>query len=190
MKNSSKLLIAMLLLPTSRLFAPRGAPKAIDTTKPVAATKVVDPSDVLLRAVTDYTTLDTVIDLLKEGAKINAKDKNGNTPLMIAISASLDDMPTGNSRLLKQNHLVSVLLANGAQVNDQNNDGNTALHLAVKERNNDIIATLFERADLDTTIKNNDKKTAYDIANKETRALLDKVMSSKADSKAAEEQPR
>lgn len=50
---------------------------------------------------------------------VNAADKNGTTPLMLAVKRGLSDM-------------VEILLMGGANVNAVNTDGKTALMLAEK----------------------------------------------------------
>jgi hypothetical protein len=55
--------------------------------------------------------------LLRAGVPINDKDRNGNTPLIIASIGGLDS-------------LVKYLLQNGADVNLNNKDGRNAMHFA------------------------------------------------------------
>jgi ankyrin repeat protein len=55
--------------------------------------------------------------LLAKGADVNAKDKNGTTPLDVAAT-------------MCQKDTVELLLAKGADVNATDNDGWTALHVA------------------------------------------------------------
>ena len=60
----------------------------------------------------------SVIQLLKSGADVNAKNNEGVTPLMVASG-------TGNKTIL------DILLSAGADVNATSNDGVTALMLAI-----------------------------------------------------------
>ncbi|MCX6992386.1 MAG: ankyrin repeat domain-containing protein [Kiritimatiellaeota bacterium] len=66
---------------------------------------------------------------LQRGADINAKDKDGYTPLMAAaINGNLD--------------VVKVLVDKGADVNARAEDGNTALELAKVNRHPDVVEFL------------------------------------------------
>ena len=58
--------------------------------------------------------------LLKNGADVNAKNKDGDTPLHHAARNS-------------NYNTVEVLLKNGADVNAKNKNGDTPLHWAEKE---------------------------------------------------------
>ena len=61
-----------------------------------------------------------VRDLVKHGAKLNHKDANGNTALMLASAK-------GNQAT------VSVLLKSKSPVNTKNRNGETAIMLAAKK---------------------------------------------------------
>lgn len=61
----------------------------------------------------DYANLANV--LLDKGAEINAKGKEGNTPLHRSV-------------YLDNQNVVKILTARGADLNAQNNEGETALH--------------------------------------------------------------
>ena len=63
-------------------------------------------------------TMADVSRCLKAGAKVNARDKDGLTPLHMA--AAKNATPA----------VVKVLLANGAKVNARNKDGGTPLHVS------------------------------------------------------------
>ncbi len=67
--------------------------------------------------------------LLRNGAKLDSRDKNGNTPLHIAV--------IGNHRVL-----VRQLLTRGAHVDTKNNAGDSPLDLATKSGNQTIIKLL------------------------------------------------
>lgn len=88
------------------------------------------------------------------GAELNKANKQGQTPLhiMAAHRSSFD--------------CLQILLANGANPNAQDENGNTALHIAAAHPQADIrmdvIWNLFLKTD--DTIRNNDGKTAYDLA--------------------------
>lgn len=61
---------------------------------------------------------------------------------------------------------LQILIAHGANPNTQDEDGNTALHIAATHPQADIrmdvVWNLFLKTD--DTIRNNDGKTAYDLA--------------------------
>ena len=82
-----------------------------------------------------------VTDSLNIGIDINAKDENGDTPLMLA--AKVD-----------HTELCGVLIDAGADINLQNNAGATALHQAIDEHRIKTIKFLIENG-ADLTIKNN-----------------------------------
>ena len=69
-----------------------------------------------IEAVTVMGKLKTVEELIAKGADVNARNKDGWTPIMLAI-----DREVYNA--------VPVLVANGANVNAENHSGNTALHI-------------------------------------------------------------
>jgi ankyrin repeat protein len=81
---------------------------------------------------------------------IDAKDNNGNTPLLLATS---------------KNHYstVKLLLKNDAFINATNNQGEIALHRAVYNQDKSLIDLLLEYG-ADASLKANNGKTAYDIA--------------------------
>ena len=68
--------------------------------------------------------------LLKAGANVNAKDKDGTCALMAA--AARGHLP-----------IVKILITNGANVNEQNQDGHSALMFAYNGKNQ--VHTLLER---------------------------------------------
>ena len=92
--------------------------------------------------------------LLSRGADIQAKDSDGNTALHHAASIE------GNTLIIQK------LLENetGKQtINAQNSVGNTALMSAVYNRQHDTVALLVNNG-ADVNVKNNEGKTAFDMA--------------------------
>ncbi len=102
---------------------------------------------------------------LDYAAKVDSKNTKGETPLHImAQHRSSDDC-------------LELLIAEGANVDAQDNDGWTPLMHAVKHPQamirKDVIRGLAESSD--TSIKNNEGKTAYDLA-KENEAFDDETL--------------
>jgi ankyrin repeat protein len=68
-------------------------------------------------------------DLLNKGANVNAKNKDGESPLLVAAAKDLD-------------LIVQVLLENGANVKAKDKDSNTALMLASENGHTEIVELL------------------------------------------------
>lgn len=88
--------------------------------------------------------------LLKRGAKINAKDNEGQTPLMVAVKSG--DIS-----------VINGLLAYGADPNIQDNDGWTAAMHAVRS-NEPKIFRLLGKYQADFNLVNHDELTALAMA--------------------------
>ena len=88
------------------------------------------------------------------GGKVDKANNHGKTPwhIMAAHRSSFD--------------CLQILIAHGANPNAQDEEGNTALHIAAAHPQADIrmdvVWNLFLKTD--DTIRNNDGKTAYDLA--------------------------
>ncbi|TRY72087.1 hypothetical protein TCAL_12368 [Tigriopus californicus] len=94
--------------------------------------------------------LDTVKFLIHEGAKINAMEKGGNTPLMLSATSGNPDV-------------TNYLLDRGALADKENNKGETALMLAAKHGRLQTVKTLTaQRVTLNKRGKNG--KTAIQYA--------------------------
>ena len=88
---------------------------------------------------------DVIVSLLiKHGAKINARNRMGMTPLL--------DLAYENNDSKK--YIFDIYLKHGADVNARSNDGETALHLAARSRNKEIIDSLLKTG---VSKKNKDK---------------------------------
>ncbi len=89
---------------------------------------------------------------LEQGADINARNENGSTPLLLAVS-------NGNV------NIAELLITQGADINARNSDGNTPLRLALDSQNIDwsIVESLIEKgADINT--QNSDGNTPLRLA--------------------------
>ncbi len=121
----------------------------------------------LHNAVNKYQ-INTVKNLIKKGANINATDSNGNTPLICAVQAGSVEM-------------VGILINSGAKVNAKNNKGYSAMDCAAEyttDVNFEIIGQL-ERAGgrlnaNATPVLNGLKKAIYGNNVKFAKKLLDK----------------
>lgn len=109
----------------------------------------------LHRAITEGNT-EKVERLLAEGADVNERYITGTTPLMFAISTTMN-LDT-----------INLLLNLGADVNAQNNDGYTALILAVSNDNMNRFYVVNRLLDCgaDKTLKDKYGRTALDYVEK------------------------
>lgn len=103
--------------------------------------------------------------LLEYGANVNIKDSYGTTPLHL-------------TSLYGHTEATKLLIDNGAYVNAQDNLGNTPLHeVAIGDRRSNVetIIYLIEHG-ANKNIRNNNGKTAYDIAKEKNRFDLTSVL--------------
>jgi uncharacterized protein (TIGR03067 family) len=102
--------------------------------------------------------------LLAKGADINKKNKQGETPLYVAVKR--DDKA-----------MVEFLVAEGADIDAKNKDGQTPLHIAARQGHKYVAALLIERG-AHPNAKNRWNRTPLDIAidrgHKEIVELLNK----------------
>ena len=89
--------------------------------------------------------------LIQGGADVNAKNKDGLTPLMLAAQNN------PNPEVLK------VLIKAGEDVNAKDTEGWTPLMIAAIENTPEVLTALLE-AGADAKAKNNEGKTALDCA--------------------------
>jgi uncharacterized protein len=87
--------------------------------------------------------------LLKHGAKVNAADEEGNTPLILAARGA-------------DAEVLQVLIDNGALINAQNKEGQTALMNAANEDDLETVKILI-LAGADVNLKNKQGETAWDL---------------------------
>jgi len=107
----------------------------------------------LLHYAATFRQLDICRTLISLGANVNAVDDSGFTPLLMAINPEPDC-----------EKLVGLLLDNGADPNKADNQGNTALHLAALSGNIPCVLKLAYAKGIALTVKNNEGKTAADLA--------------------------
>ncbi len=109
--------------------------------------------------------VDTAKLLIKCGADVNAKDKNGITPLHKALAAK------------GKGDLVKALIAAGADVNTKDNDGETTLHISVREGRVDLVNTLIA-AGADINEENGNGETPLNSALRRGRLEIASVIQS------------
>jgi ankyrin repeat protein len=88
--------------------------------------------------------------LLKVGADVEARDADGQTPLLLASEG-------GHASV------VRTLLAKGANIDAEDARGRTALHLASRGGHVDVVRLLLARS-ADVTVKDADGRTALHLA--------------------------
>ena len=114
-------------------------------------------------------TVDVVRAELKAGARVNAKNMDGMTPLMAAVSSNTDVA------------VIKSLLSAGADLESRTENGWTPLMLAVRDNKNlDVTAALLE-AGANAKAKDDAGKTALDYiknneALKDNQALQDMLL--------------
>ncbi|XP_059168435.1 serine/threonine-protein phosphatase 6 regulatory ankyrin repeat subunit B-like [Physella acuta] len=110
--------------------------------------------------------------LLDKNAQANVIDRDGRSPLMIAIiQLGLINQRRNNGftykniqQIIKQlTHVVHILINKANGVNTTDNNGNTALMLASKYGLNNVVQVLIKKTD-DINRVNKKGQTAYDLA--------------------------
>ena len=102
-------------------------------------------------------TAQQVIEAIRNGANVNAKDNNGRTALMIAAT------------LNKNPEIITALIKAGADVNAKDNDGRTALMFTAAINKNSEVITALIKAGADVNAKDNDGATALTLAAANTK---------------------
>ncbi|KND04467.1 uncharacterized protein SPPG_00194 [Spizellomyces punctatus DAOM BR117] len=98
-------------------------------------------------------------ELLSAGVSVNGLDKAGNTPLHWACRG-------GHAQI------VALLLQRRPALNPQNKLGDTPLHLAAWGGHTKVVQQLLDQEGIDTRIRNNDGKSAVDIAKSDETASV------------------
>eukprot|EP01138_Halocafeteria_seosinensis_P004619 gb/GECG01004725.1/.p1 GENE.gb/GECG01004725.1/~~gb/GECG01004725.1/.p1 ORF type:complete len:417 (+),score=35.02 gb/GECG01004725.1/:1-1251(+) len=98
-----------------------------------------------------------------ENTDCNAKDRNGNTPLHVAVSRrdgakSARELSQIIKRLIKEKQ-ADVNLKNASEMG-----GDTPIHLATERGYNQIVRELLESSSIDLSVKNNVGNTSIHIA--------------------------
>jgi ankyrin repeat protein len=133
-------------------------------------------------------TAQQVQDAVKNGADVNASDKDGKTPLMAStfntdagvvtlllkaganVNARQQDGGTALMYAAVSNlpAMISALVNAGARVNDQDQQGGTALIWAAAFNPNSEVILLLLKAGSDPNAKTAEGKTAFDLAQDNT----------------------
>ena len=84
--------------------------------------------------------------------------------------------PAGKAARVGETDCLETLIEYGANVNSIDANGNTPLHHAVNFNRKDCVRLLLLQTDIDLNKKNNEGKTAMDVAKKEDLILLIKTI--------------
>ena len=131
--------------------------------------------------------VDTAEMLISAGARIDAQDRWGRTPLMVGIYVEplAEHLPVVNLLVSKganlnlsdqdgltalhvaslgEAEIVQLLLSHNADVNAVDHNGMTPLHNAVLHPEIDVVKALLQAEGIDVSIRNNEGMTPLDIA--------------------------
>ncbi len=121
----------------------------LDAGLAVNSTIKSDSNQTLLHQAAMYSEASSVTLLVNRGAKINAQDNNGDTPLMLAaLNGKLEN--------------IDVLIAAKADVSLLNKGGETAKILAAKKEHQEIVARLTKAGAVEYAGRSIPNGTAYD----------------------------
>ncbi len=141
----------------------------IEPPKPVESTAPINLTDQLQKAVFSEDK-DLIVKLLEQGAKVNAKDANGNTSLHRAAASCY-----------KAEIIQTLLDKDSSDINIKNALGFTPLHLAAMGNTEKVVQVLLNK-NADKTIKNDNGKTALEMAsnNKSNSKEITELLTTKA----------
>jgi len=148
---------------------------------------VIHPSGPPINKAVEGKSAEIALLLIKHGANVNAKSKNGSTPLHLAayygfknlaevliqngadVKIKTDDLGMTPLHAASQRghfEIAKLLLDKGAEINAKDKEGNTALHRAavMQQYFNRELPLLLIQSGIDINSKNNQGQTALDIA--------------------------
>ena len=105
-----------------------------------------------LLSVANRASVEEIIQLIQEGADVNAFDSNRFTPLMIAAEKNTNP------------EVIRILIEGGAYVNDFDKNGNTPLMIAAEFNENLEVLIVLIEGGADLTKRNEQGKSALDFA--------------------------
>ena len=97
-------------------------------------------------------TLQQIEEAIKDGANINARNDDQETPLMLAAWSNSDP------------EVITALVKAGAQVNEKDKVGDTPLMFATTSNSNPDVTAALVKAGADINAKNNEGSTALILA--------------------------
>ena len=129
-----------------------------------------------------YGCVDVVEVLLERGARTDAEDIRGWTPLHLAVLGSRDYYKSTRSLWSREDHpgrmvrLARRLLERGADVNAQNTDNETSLHLASRLQLLEMVGLLLKHG-ADVDVKNSKGKSPLQLARGRKRRAIKQMLS-------------
>jgi Ankyrin repeats (3 copies) len=159
--------LAFALIAAPCVYAQSGTPAGGADVAPESAQSTRDTARDGLRDAASQGDLAEVERLLKAGADVNAKNKNGWTPLHAAAGSNLSPA------------VLEVLLKAGADVNAKTADGVTPLHLAAANNPSPAVLEVLLKAGADPRAINKDGKAPHAVAKPEYIYILRKAMMDK-----------
>jgi ankyrin repeat protein len=120
---------------------------------PTAALLALTPEEELFASVVSGV-VSSVQKRLAEGTNINARDRNGRTPLHIAVR-------------LEEKDVADLLISKGADINARDALGKTPLHLAVFDQNQEMIALLLGKC-ANMNVRDNDGLTPLEAVQRQS----------------------
>lgn len=133
----------------------------------------------LMQAAFRRNALMTTLLISEKNTKLNLKDNDGNTALMVCCSKKLSNYPMDEINLLS---CIKSLLTHGADPNIKNNMGETALMHACSRKHTILVEYLVNFHQININIQDNMGQTALMIASiKNHKDILQLLFQKKAD---------